>query len=176
MSNIEKIKAEIERQKQMGSIGLNEYDAGFENGRGELCDELLAFIDSLPEDHFRDSTKMISKDLEEAARRYSDGPECSWVGKSALEYAFIAGAEWQKSQMPMPEDTVIFMKGVAEGRRLEREEREGYTYHAIARAALYDHSTVVWGRNKALDLINLGDPLYKRTWNMLNWIDLGVWV
>lgn len=65
-----------------------------------------------------------SEDLEEAARRYSDGPECSWVGKSALEYAFIAGAEWQKSQMPMPEDTVIFMKGVAEGRRLEREERE----------------------------------------------------
>ena len=34
----------------MGSIGLNEYDAGFENGRGELCDELLAFIDSLPEE------------------------------------------------------------------------------------------------------------------------------
>lgn len=80
-------------------------------------------LDSLPEDHFRDSTKMISEDLEEAARRYSDGPECSWVGKSALEYAFIAGAEWQKSQMPMPEDTVIFMKGVEEGRRLEREDR-----------------------------------------------------
>lgn len=27
-------------------------------------------------------------------------------------------------EMPMPEDTVIFMKGVAEGRRLEREDRE----------------------------------------------------
>lgn len=52
--------------------------------------------------------------------------------------------------------------------------REGYTYHAIARAALYDHSTVVWGRNKALDLINLGDPLYQRVWNDLNWIDLGL--
>ena len=52
--------------------------------------------------------------------------------------------------------------------------REGYTYHAIARAALYDHSTVVWGRNKALDLINLCDPLYQRTWNDLNWIDLGL--
>lgn len=52
--------------------------------------------------------------------------------------------------------------------------QEGYTYHAIARAALYDHSTVVWGRNNALDLINLGDPLYQRTWNDLNWIDLGM--
>ena len=48
--NIDKIRQEIERLKQMGSIGLNEYDAGFENGRGELCDELLAFIDSLPEE------------------------------------------------------------------------------------------------------------------------------
>ena len=37
--------------------------------------------------------------------------------------AFIAGAKWMESQMPMPEDTVIFMKGVAEGRRLEREDR-----------------------------------------------------
>lgn len=35
---------------------------------------------------------------------------------------FIAGAEWQASQMPMPEDTVLFNKGVAEGRRLERED------------------------------------------------------
>lgn len=26
------------------------------------------------------------------------------------------------NQMPMPEDTVIFQKGVAEGRRLERED------------------------------------------------------
>ena len=29
-----------------------------------------------------------------------------------------------ESQMPLPDDTVIFMKGVAEGRRLEKEERE----------------------------------------------------
>lgn len=36
--------------------------------------------------------------------------------------AFIAGAKWMESQMPMPEDTVIFMKGVEEGRRLERED------------------------------------------------------
>lgn len=219
MSNIEKIKAEIERLKQMGSIGLNEYDAGFENGRGELCDELLAFIDSLPEetckdslqvqetckenpDSFTDEPKKMSVDeamkyidekiaktraskswelvdidkfmdeirgrelddledfdsmpeeippyvtgfkgepdplgicdLEKAAGRcgfdYVDNivqetPEHRWNDHD-VEFGyrdgFIAGAKWMKSQMPLPEDTVIFMKGVAEGRRLEREDR-----------------------------------------------------
>lgn len=119
MSDIEKIRQEIERRKKRWLY----FDLPIAMGRYYEDRDILAFIDSLPEDHFRDSTKMISEDLEEAARRYSDGPECSWVGKSALEYAFIAGAEWQKSQMPMPEDTVIFMKGVEEGRRLEREDR-----------------------------------------------------
>ena len=144
MSNIEKIRQEIERLKQMGSIGLNEYDAGFENGRGELCDELLAFIDSLPEDdHFREPTKMVEerladsdKTLEKAAGRLGfdyvdnivhESPEHRWNDHD-VEFGyrdgFIAGAKWMESQMPMPEDTVIFMKGVAEGRRLEREEME----------------------------------------------------
>lgn len=228
MSDIEKIRQEIERLKQMGSIGLNEYDAGFENGRGELCDELLAFIDSLPEDdlpktkgwvarnkdeslvfcyhkphrensitqewwgscdadfriyddtideqfkdikwedepvrveiavkrldslpedHFRDSTKMISKEQKEEVPPYCTGvkedpdppgindleeaAEDSWMlyeyretpqglYSSCYRDGFIAGAKWMESQMPMPEDTVIFMKGVEEGRRLEREDR-----------------------------------------------------
>ncbi len=35
--------------------------------------------------------------------------------------AFIAGAEWGMNQCPLPEDTTIFQKGVAEGRRLERD-------------------------------------------------------
>ena len=73
---------------------------------------------------------MVSEDLEKAAdsqiRKMVDAaghPGWDWTTRD-IKDAFIAGAEWQKSQMPMPEDTVIFMKGVAEGRRLEREERE----------------------------------------------------
>ena len=104
MNNVDKIRQEIERLKQMGSIGLNEYDAGFENGRGELCDELLAFIDSLPEDHFRDSTKMVSEDLEEAAdnhiRKIVDAaghPGWDWTTQDVVD-AFIAGAKWQKAK------------------------------------------------------------------------------
>jgi len=66
-------------------------------------------------------------DLEEAAKEYAilpmdvgDGLVC--VDKKE-ERAFIAGAKWMESQMPMPEDTVIFIKGVAEDRRLGREDR-----------------------------------------------------
>lgn len=41
------------------------------------------------------------------------------------------GIEWQKKQIPMPEDTVLFNKGVAEGKRLMTEgaiEGEVYKY------------------------------------------------
>ena len=34
------------------------------------------------------------------------------------------GIEWQKKQMPLPEDTLIFRKGVEEGKRLMMEEAE----------------------------------------------------
>ena len=36
------------------------------------------------------------------------------------------GIEWQKKQIPMPEDTVLFNKGVAEGKRLMMEEAVEY--------------------------------------------------
>ena len=73
-------------------------------------------------------------DLEEAADKYSekhgfrvpyDGSNNFYdaVDVKASKEGFIAGAEWMRSRTPMPEDTVIFMKGVAEGRRLEREDR-----------------------------------------------------
>lgn len=76
MTNIKKIRQEIERL-----IMINKTKNGFPAGticaiRIEVYEKLLSFIDSLPEE----------------------------------------------SQMPMPEDTVIFQKGVAEGRRLERED------------------------------------------------------
>lgn len=62
-----------------------------------------------------------SEDLEEAAEKFArsyDQGTCDGI----IQDGFKAGAKWMESQMPMPEDTVIFQKGVAEGRRLEREE------------------------------------------------------
>lgn len=117
MTNIDKIRQEIERRKKENMYD----DLPITIGRYYEDRDLLAFIDSLPEEK-------PSEDLEEAAKDYAilpmdvgDGLVC--IDKKK-ERAFIAGAKWMESQMPMPEDTVIFMKGVAEGRRLEREDRD----------------------------------------------------
>ena len=66
------------------------------------------------------------KDLEEAANKFAvfyDQGTCDGIAQDC----FIAGAKWQAEQLlkssPLPEDTVLFNKGVAEGRRLAEEEQ-----------------------------------------------------
>ena len=41
--------------------------------------------------------------------------------KDEIRDAFIAGAKWQSEHTPLPEDTVLFQKGVEEGKRLMME-------------------------------------------------------
>jgi len=67
----------------------------------------------------------LDKSPEEAAKEYLD--EVFGEGKHQQFYKdlFIAGWKCRDDQMPMPEDTVLFNKGVAEGRRLEREDMLG---------------------------------------------------
>lgn len=67
--------------------------------------------------------------LEEAAEKWCKENVRGFVLRDKAAYyigetlpAFIAGAEWQKSQMPMPEDTVIFQKDIEEGKRLMMED------------------------------------------------------
>lgn len=125
----DKLIAEIERRK--GYISVTHF-----------AEDLLAFIDSLPEEK-------PSEDIEQAAARYERENRQSILSSVDIVNAFIEGAEWQneqmmdewlkdrdgcfwdgvnegkkamENQMPQPEDTVIFQKGVAEGRRLERED------------------------------------------------------
>ena len=50
--------------------------------------------------------------------------ESSYDANKQCRDAFIAGAKWQADHTPLPEDTVLFNKGVAEGRRLESEENK----------------------------------------------------
>ena len=93
MSNIEKIRQEIERRITDNTFGA----------KLELID-LLAFIDSLPEER-------LSEDLEEAAEEYADkhGFRVPYDGSNnyyddvdvkASKEGFLAGAEWQKGQKP----------------------------------------------------------------------------
>lgn len=95
MSNIEKIRQEIERRKKEFM-----YDSLSSTiGRYYEDRDLLAFIDSLPEEK-------PSEDLEEAAEEYADNNSRRWQDDgdiyydySKIEQAFIAGTEWQKEQM-----------------------------------------------------------------------------
>lgn len=141
MSDIELIKAEIERMHQQAVLAACGNPTDWLRSRIGTCVDILAFIDSLPEETCKESLQVqetckdsFTDDLEKAADKYSEkhGFRVPYDGSDnfynaadvkASKEGFIAGAEWMRSRMPMPEDTVIFMKGVAEGRRLEREER-----------------------------------------------------
>ena len=102
----------------------------------DFCKPIDPGIAQCVADHWLEmlDSKEPDKGLDEYASRagfdYVDGivqeePGHRWNDHD-VEFAYrdgiIAGAEWQASQMPMPEDTVLFQKGVAEGRRLERED------------------------------------------------------
>lgn len=120
MSDIDKIRQEIDFLKELNEGLYTEGDNSYYEGQDNGYNHILVFIDSLPEEK-------PSEDLEEAAQDYAILPMDVGDGRVCIdkkeERAFIAGAKWMESQMPMLEDTVIFMKGVAEGRRLEREDR-----------------------------------------------------
>ena len=63
----------------------------------------------------------IPKDLEEAANKFAvfyDQGTCDGIAQDC----FKAGAKWQADHTPLPEDTVLFNKGVEEGKRLMMEE------------------------------------------------------
>ena len=73
--------------------------------------------------------KKLPEVLEEAAEEYAtkwhkrpDGSEWKSIFPKAAIRDFKAGAEWGMNQCPLPEDTTIFMKGVAEGKRLMMDE------------------------------------------------------
>ena len=69
-------------------------------------------------------------DLEEAYKEFCKDYPFPWssqyVNREYIDELCLSVArhfyELGQSQMPMPEDTALFQKGVAEGRRLERED------------------------------------------------------
>ena len=104
MSNINKIRQEIERRKEEYKQDryMSDYRGQLAYYKDNIYDSLLAFIDSLPEEK-------PSDDLEEAAEKYADkhGFRVPYDGSNnyyddvdvkASKEGFIAGAEWQKKQ------------------------------------------------------------------------------
>jgi len=125
MSNIEKIRQKIERLKEYSKSSKKEWiDEGYnQNAFAEDCrimsfDKLLAFINSMPEEKCKENLDSFTGDLNnELENYYGRVPDDDDKINAARHFA-----EWGASQMPMPEDTVIFMKGVEEGRRLEKDD------------------------------------------------------
>ena len=115
MTQIEQIKAEIERLQAKTSIGLNEYTAGYENGKAEVCHLLLGFINSLQKEP-------MSEDLEQASERYACKFSSSKYGHDKVKDAVVWGANWQKEQMlkallDMEKDSVEVEHKYGEGGR-----------------------------------------------------------
>lgn len=96
MSNIEKIRQEIERR--MEELERDKYiNIDAKACRHSELKFLERFIDSLPEEK-------LSEDLEEAADKHirkvvdvAGHPGWDWETQD-IKDAFIAGAEWQKKQ------------------------------------------------------------------------------
>lgn len=130
---VKQIRTEIERlmsELKNGNYYLDnsEQAVGYVNALADI----EAFINNTPDSHFIDGNKMIdpSKDLEKAAWKYAEQEIKTWDDtepneRKEIHDDFIAGAEWQAKQMPMPEDTVLFNKGVEEGKRLMMEDAIG---------------------------------------------------
>lgn len=112
MSNVDKIKAEIERLKKI----LEESTYYLDNSQQALgysfaLDDFKEFIDSLPEEK-------QSEDLEEAAIDFADNARKQLYSKdyaisSIADYdhgcidGFIAGAEWQKEHLTVEDIKTI---------------------------------------------------------------------
>lgn len=135
MSNMDKIRQEIERLKKCSKSSKKEWiDEGYnQNAFAEDCriksfDKLLAFIDSLPDETCKDSlqVKEICKENPDSFTGDLNNELENYYGRVPDDDDKINAArhfaEWGASQIPMPEDTVIFTKGVKEGRRLEKDD------------------------------------------------------
>lgn len=102
-------------------------------------EEALEWVEKMREkwgaEHAKKDDTPVPADLEEAARKSAIAPFNLDVDEEHLyeypylpiaEQKFIEGAKWQAEQLlkssPLPEDTVLFNKGVEEGKRLMMEE------------------------------------------------------
>lgn len=105
MSNIEKIRQEIERRRDITGDLFEENSDTYYQGKAVAYNGLLSFIDSLPEEippfctGFKGHPDPAgTSDLEEAANEYSERVSDGHNYRD-LTCGFIAGAEWRKEQM-----------------------------------------------------------------------------
>lgn len=119
---IAKLRAEIDKLYGEYKDKLHQSGDQYHLGLIDGLDMAERVLDTLESEHLADARKTSPNDLEEAAgeyaREYNGGDD--W--EDDIKFTFIAGAKWQADHTPLPEDTVLFYKGVEEGKRLMMEE------------------------------------------------------
>lgn len=151
----EQIKAEIDKRYAEYREKMKTDDFTYYEGMADALDLFEQFIDTL-------EPEPVPADLEEAAENYSKERAeghilYDWV------HAFKAGAKWQAEHTPLSEDTVLFNKGVAEGKRLMMEEAVKWLvdddYHEASEKGRFILGSVGLGYNgyyiPYLDLLKL---------------------
>lgn len=152
MSNIEKIRQKIDRQKKICEGIFERESDTYYQGKAVAYGELLAFIDSLPDESKVDVTDFCkpidpgiaqciadnwwemlgeeeksSEDLEIAAEEYAPDFSNSIISKAAVDAvrdAFKAGAEWMAKQGFISEGIIYQTPG--EDTKIELNEHIGY--------------------------------------------------
>ncbi len=138
MSNIEKIRQEIERRKKICEGIFERESDTYYQGKAVAYGELLPFIDSLPEEK-------LSEDLDEAVEKHINEALFKWSydDEDGIEQyvhdAFIAGAKWHEQQM---------MKEAVEGEVYRYE-----SYQRIATAIIVDIPREILGNKVKIIIV-----------------------
>lgn len=131
--NLEKAAEEYEKkhiyQRYDGGGLTPEYDATLAEAFNAGAEWREQQIPKLPDN----LDKAAEKFAKENCENYVDEEDGVTYIEEALRNTFKAGAEWQAERLlkgsPMPEDTVIFEKGIEEGKRLMMKDAvEGKVY------------------------------------------------
>ena len=115
---IEKIIAEIEHR-----IKANKTKHGFPAGtlcavRIEAYEDIISLINSLPEE----PDKSLKEEMDKFIETFGWGKTKHLAEKELISATTRHFAKWGAEHTPLPEDTVLFNKGVAEGKRLMLED------------------------------------------------------
>lgn len=148
MTTIDRIRAEIERRKGYISVthfaedilsfidSLQQEQPDFPTTDEQIKEFLAAHPKiEVPEKYKnpdwlfkqQEQPEVDCDELDEAAQAYANGPDVAWVGTSALECAFKAGAKWkyQKDRAAFAKlKAKEWMSGYNEGLSKAKEEKQ----------------------------------------------------
>lgn len=166
------IRVELDKWMKHSVRGMKSGNPAYFQGKITLILDLFDFIHDIDSE---ESEKPVPNDLEEAADEYEkkhtyqryDGGGLTPEYDATLAEAVIFGAKWQAEQLlkssPLPEDTVLFNKGVEEGKRLMMEDAVKWLvdddYHEASEKGRFILGSVGLGYNgyyiPYLDLLKL---------------------